>query len=216
MAFTYRLAEGYEYALGGDEYFPSQYIFLPLTMPEDMEVTDVFANMEYTKWPVLLYFPKVPADENGENYNIRESGGDDYKYGTPVGLNCSNSKLSAVEVEETLVFYLQYNITTIWKWADGELDSREQYPVIIPGTIVVYNSTCREYVTVDVESPLRGLREGTPTLSLDEETILKYAPWSEKTPEPTNNDDANNDDNSRKGEQFKEIIRNKMNDFGKE
>lgn len=211
MAFTYHLAEGYEYMLGGDEYFPSQYIFLPLTMPEDMEPTDVFANMEHTKWPVLLYFPKVPVNENGENYNVREAGGDDYKYGTPVGLNCSNSKLSAVESDETFIYYISYVITTLWKWVDGENETREQYPLVIPGTIVAYNSTYKEYVTIEVESPLRGLRDGTPSLTLDVETILKYAPWSEKTPEPTSDED-----DSKNGEQFKEIIRNKMNEFRKE
>lgn len=214
MAITYRfMGEGYEYFLGGDEFFPEQYIFVPLTMPEDMEVTDVFANMEHTKWPVLLYFPKVPANENGENYNVRFSGDDNYKYGTPVGLNCSNSKLSAVEIDESFVYYISYVITTLWNWVDGENDMREQYPLIIPGTIVVYNSTCKEYVTIEVESPLR---ESPSILALDEDTIMKYAPWSEKTPEPTSDEGGDDEEKSRKGEQFKEIIRNKMNDFRRE
>jgi len=208
MAFTYRLVEeGTEYYLGGDENFPEQFIFVPLSMPEDMEVSDVYANMENTKWPVLLYFPKIPANENGENYNVR-SIGDDYKYGNPVGLNYSNSKLCASEVDESTVYYIQYGITTLWKWVDGEEDTREQYPVVIPGTIVIYNSTCKEYVTIDIESPLR---EGGPSVTIDEATILKYAPWSEKTPEP-----ESDDDNNRHGEQFKEIIRNKMDKVRKE
>jgi hypothetical protein len=111
-------------------------------------------------------------------------------------------------VDESTVYYIQYGITTLWKWVDGEEDTREQYPVVIPGTIVIYNSTCKEYVTIDIESPLR---EGGPSVTIDEATILKYAPWSEKTPEPES-DDVNN----RHGEQFKEIIRNKMDKVRKE
>lgn len=209
MAFTYRLVEeGTGYYLGGDESFPQQFILVALSMPEDMEVSEVYANMENTKWPVLLYFPKIPANENGENYNVRKAGGDDYKYGNPVGLNYSNSLLSAFEVEESIHYGLTYGITTLWKWVDGEDNSREQSPVVIPGTIVIYNSTCKEYLTIDVESPLR---EADPVKTLDEATILKYAPWSEKTPEP-----ESDDDNNRHGEQFKEIIRNKMDKVRKE